>query len=372
MASKPPEPNYLIFSDAGKLIYTRLDTNSLHMAGIIQAIIAKSLLDGNKLEYFKTSSKLFVIYTNLYLNYVSITNHNNDVEIALNELKSLESQIIMTLTKTQLKRIFEDQPNYDLRGLLAGTEVIIEHLAKNFKQLEWKMSCVSLQEMPRFQRQMLQSELSKTPKSCLFSILFNRKRVYSSSKQLDPKDVLLLQNMMFSSTTFQAIQSWFPICLPQYNPNKFLHCYSSFITSNVCLVLLSLDNNAFYELSQFQTKLKSKLESIQFNTGYSSIPFVNGMTRFVCKYNSKYLIESNLIQPYTNPSNLINLNNKFKSISKDSQFSIIADDDEIVVVKKTGNLELYCAFGPMFEIGTIETCCNELQSSIEKSLGLYI
>ena len=356
--------NYLIFSGAGKLVYAYREGDNHHLSGIIHALIAKSELMNNKLQYFKTTNRLIVLYNSLNLNYISITSHQSIDNNRL-ELKLLEQQIIMSLSKSQLERIFKDQPNYDLSQMIIGTEPVLENLIRNFKSNNFRFE--GNLKQPCLDRQLILHELGKQPKSILFTMIFYKHKLVHKSKNLHPMDVNLVSNLIYSSNSFQAIQSWMPICLPNHDPSKFLNLYSSFITLDMSVVFLSLDRESFYELSKFHERLKLKFENLQFP---NDIKPPAGMIRFLVKIDN-YLIESELVEPYTNSIDLNRLNLKFQNMDNNLKMQVMTSDDEIIVFKKVKGMHLYCAFGPMFDIHLIPNLISELLVILEKQLYLY-
>merc|ERR1739848_140026 len=67
-----------------------------------------------------------------------------------------------------------------------------------------------------------------------------------------------------SSTAFQALESWTPICLPRIDNSGYLYAHVSYLTERescpICLLLLSTDRNAFFELSECKKKIEEKLQ----------------------------------------------------------------------------------------------------------------
>ena len=85
-----------------------------------------------------------------------------------------------------------------------------------------------------------------------FSILLGKKRLIEmhSSISLHPDDVILLTNLVYSSESFKAVESWTPICLPKFNNGGFLYAHISFLDGEICLILISNSKEAFYDLSR--------------------------------------------------------------------------------------------------------------------------
>ena len=56
--------------------------------------------------------------------------------------------------------------------------------------------------------------------------------------------------MVNGSSGFHAVESWIPLCLPKFNSKGFLYAYVSYITSDVCILLVSPDKSMFFEMAE--------------------------------------------------------------------------------------------------------------------------
>ena len=88
---------------------------------------------------------------------------------------------------------------------------------------------------------------------------------------IHPADLHLVFNLVTSTESFRNSESWTPICLPKFDSGGFLHAHVSYLTdtsqgdilvfliilivSPACLLLLTLDRNAFFDLSAARTKI---------------------------------------------------------------------------------------------------------------------
>lgn len=134
--------------------------------------------------------------------------------------------------------------------------------------------------------------------------------------------------MIECSKSFQTGESWYPICLPKFNPNGYLHAYVSYLAeeSDICLLIFSVEKDVFFDLSEIKTKITEKL------TKSSSLQAINEALaqKAICLktiglpeirhflYKSKYnaqLLASTIVAPYNTPeqvSALLVLNIKFQ------------------------------------------------------------
>jgi hypothetical protein len=65
-----------------------------------------------------------------------------------------------------------------------------------------------------------------------------------------PDDILLLCNFVGSSDSFRTSESFVPFCLPKYNPGAFLYAYVGYLEPEVCLVLLTSQQDGFFHLKE--------------------------------------------------------------------------------------------------------------------------
>ena len=82
---------------------------------------------------------------------------------------------------------------------------------------------------------------------------------------IHPADLHLIFNMINSTESFKHSESWTPLCLPKFDSSGFLHAHVSYLTedSPACLLLITTDRNAFFDLSQAKAKIVERLrESI--------------------------------------------------------------------------------------------------------------
>ena len=79
---------------------------------------------------------------------------------------------------------------------------------------------------------------------------------------IHPADLHLIFNMINSTESFKHSESWTPICLPKFDSGGFLHAHVSYLTddSPACLLLLTLDRNAFFDLSAARGKIVERME----------------------------------------------------------------------------------------------------------------
>lgn len=221
------------------------------------------------------------------------------------------NQIVSVLTKTQLTRIYEQRRNYDLRRLLAGAERLLDSLLDLTERepafLLGAIRCLPLASTVRDQISntisstcsKIKVNLSKIKTSIkaaisfdlnfqnlVFAILLANNQLITLVRMkkyvIHPLDLHLIFNLVNSSESFKTAESWTPICLPKfdarlimkplnwtcYNDNAFsgyLHGHVSYLSDDcqACLLLLTVDRDAFFTLSE----AKQKISEVKFYLG---------------------------------------------------------------------------------------------------------
>ncbi|KAH6595232.1 hypothetical protein BASA50_006025 [Batrachochytrium salamandrivorans] len=380
--------HFFILSAAGKPIYTRYgdETKLSSFMGVIQVVIAYFSDEGDTLRSIRAGDHLFVFQTcgPLHLVAVSCTGEN---EYQLRcQLDMLFNQIAMTLTVLQLDRIFEQRVNYDLRNLLSGTEKFMDTLATSF-QRDSSVFLESIQSshVPmRIRDRVTQTLLSSLPpKQLLFGMLFAKDRLITLLRPrnytLHPKDVLLLHNMILSSSAFRTVESWTPVCLPHFNHHGFLHAYVCFITPDLCLALLSAEKDAFFVHSDYKGRvvtalttlgvvpeLDASLPILGFSVLEMSIP---GLRHCIVKSRTLgQFVEPLPIAPYTRSQDLKRLRRLYqyglelctRKLSP-HRMACFTTGKETVVCQTSDTTEIYAAFGPLARKDVVLSGLQELR-----------
>uniref|UniRef100_A0A671EL68 Vacuolar fusion protein MON1 homolog n=1 Tax=Rhinolophus ferrumequinum TaxID=59479 RepID=A0A671EL68_RHIFE len=176
------------------------------------------------------------------------------------ELLAVHAQIVSTLTRASVARIFARKQNYDLRRLLAGSERTLDRLLDSVEQdpgalLLGAVRCVPL---ARPLRDALGSLLRRcTAPGLALSVLAVGGQLVTAAQErnvlaecrLDPADLQLLLNWV-GAPAFAAGEAWAPVCLPRFNPDGFFYAYVARLDATpVCLLLLSTDPEAFHDMA---------------------------------------------------------------------------------------------------------------------------
>lgn len=176
------------------------------------------------------------------------------------ELLAVHAQIVSTLTRASVARIFAHKQNYDLRRLLAGSERTLDRLLDSVEQdpgalLLGAVRCVPL---ARPLRDALGTLLRRcTAPGLALSVLAVGGRLITAAQErnvlaecrLDPADLQLLLDWV-GAPAFAAGEAWAPVCLPRFNPDGFFYAYVARLDSMpVCLLLLGTNREAFHAMA---------------------------------------------------------------------------------------------------------------------------
>ncbi|XP_034826385.1 vacuolar fusion protein MON1 homolog [Maniola hyperantus] len=266
------EKHVFILSTAGKPIYSRYGNEDklAGLCGVIQALV--SVVEEQNQDILRSISTkdckaIFLVKGPLILVAVSKSNES-ETQLVL-QLTYAFNQIVSVLTLTQLNRIFEQRRNYDLRRLLSGAERLIDHLLIFMeKDPAFLLGAVRCLPLPEKARENITNAITSTCnkiRDLVFAILIAGNQLITLVRMkkytLHPSDIHLLFNLVRSSESFKTAESWTPICLPKFDATGFLHGHVSYISEDcqACLLLLTVQRDAFFPLSQAKHTIAEKL-----------------------------------------------------------------------------------------------------------------
>ncbi|KAM6223173.1 vacuolar fusion protein MON1 homolog B isoform 2-T2 [Rhynchocyon petersi] len=189
------------------------------------------------------------------------------------ELLAVHAQIVSTLTRASVARIFAHKQNYDLRRLLAGSERTLDRLLDSVERdpgvlLLGAVRCVPL---ARPLREALGTLLRRcTAPGLALSVLAVGGRLITAAQErtvltecrLDPADLQLLLDWV-GAPAFAAGEAWAPVCLPRFNPDGFFYAYVARLDAMpVCLLLLGTDREAFHAMAACRRLVEDGLRAL--------------------------------------------------------------------------------------------------------------
>lgn len=293
---------YFILSSAGKPIYSMHGSDELITGymGIFQAIVSYFDLSGavnespqapgsaptlataaaatlekkgsrEQLKSVRAGNTLFVFSVEDPLILIAVDKLGESEYQLRAQLDVLYAQILSTLTKSQLAKVFRGRNNFDLRQLLGGTEVFLSALTREMSFgspgiLLGSLECLRLRKSIRNKINNIMIE--RRTKSLLYGMIVADSRLVSVIRprrhSLHPPDLHLVFSMLFNTTSFsKGGEHWVPICLPKFNSTGFLYAYIYFFVPEVALVLISPDKNSFFEMQGCKELILQDLEQHQ-------------------------------------------------------------------------------------------------------------
>jgi hypothetical protein len=285
--------HYMIFSSAGKPIYSRHgDVNLINgYIGVIQTIISFYEESNDPLQSFTAGGTKFVVSAQGPLYFVAISSLGESEAQLRIQLDALYMQILSTLTLPRLTQIFTNRPSTDLRRPLEGTDVLLSSLADTFTKgsASTLLSALECLKIRKSQRQVINNTLLKTrTNNLLYGLIVAGGRLVSVVRpkrhSLHPSDLQLIFNMLFEAKSIRSGggENWIPLCLPGFNNTGYVYMYVSFLDSDdssdtpqspesnpssnssrddaVAVLLISTDKESFYELKQMRDAVVTQLQ----------------------------------------------------------------------------------------------------------------
>ncbi|KAL9984856.1 hypothetical protein ACROYT_G007195 [Oculina patagonica] len=363
------------FSEAGKPIYSRYGSEDklATLMGVMQALVSFVQDGKNSIRCIMAGNHKYVFLVRGHVVLVAVAYTQESVTQLVLQLSYVYNQILSVLTYTQLARIMEQRRNYDLRRLLAGTEKFIDNLLNLMDHepsfLLGSVRCLPLSSSVR--ETIGQSMLQARVKDLVFAILVANNQLITLIRpkkySLHPSDLHLIFNLVSASTSFQTAESWTPICLPRFDNSGYLYAHISYLEDNcpACLLLLSTDRNAFFELAETRLKTLERLrryrciEAINeavakksYSTDQVGIP---ELYHFVYKSKSTAQYTSpELEAPYVEPEEqerlfglYLYLHHRIHSAARPLKILCHVGTREMLLGWVTSGFELYAAFSPL-------------------------
>ncbi|KAH9922852.1 trafficking protein Mon1-domain-containing protein [Epithele typhae] len=236
---------YFVLTDAGKPVFVSdRDANSdgvTSMLGVVQALISIFLDDNDKLRSINSRDLHIVFLLRPPLYYVCVSSWGEPESVARFHLEYLHLQILSIVSAEQLRRMFEQRRNFDLRRLLGGAEPFLYSL---LARLEWDLAmstsslhCLKLDPVLRKSVADILVPKSKI-KDILYVIVIAQGRVITLVRprkhSIHPSgdaDLHILINTIHSPSILNnsAAASWLPVCLPKFNASAFVNAYVMFL-----------------------------------------------------------------------------------------------------------------------------------------------
>merc|ERR1712110_215674 len=131
------------------------------------------------------------------------------------------------------------------------------------------LSAVRVLSLPSPTRDTISSVIGQScgkVKNLVFAILIADNRLIALVRMkkyfIHPADLHLIFNLVNSSESFKLSESWTPICLPKFDSSGFMHAHVSYLSddSPICLFMLTVERDIFFELSEARGKIINAFE----------------------------------------------------------------------------------------------------------------
>lgn len=397
---KKQKKHVFIMSYAGKPIYTRYGDEDQQAAlmGVLQTLVMyfshmaepkDTLLctcaGGHKFVFLGRDPLILVLasHTDASPNQLTM------------ELMYVYYQIISTLTAKRIRNIFEKHKNYDLRRMLSGAERQINSLLDATEHdpcfFLGAVRCLPLELSVRDTIAQAMAQFSKV-KDLVFSILIahNQLVMYIRLKNyvLHPIEIHLILNLLVASESLKTSETWTPICLPLFEPNGFVYAHISYLdeTCNICLLMITVNENLFHTLSNCRRLIAEKLTHFgclkaiqgsakenksQYKASDVGIPEIH---HFLYKTKSASLLTSPMYEaPYSSQSEQDRLLSLYQYVHQRLHNSRLpvrllfhVGKSEALLGRVTSGFELYIAFTPFVSKGAAVNAMDKLLRWIKK------
>ena len=262
--------HFFIMTEGGKPIYSRYGDaieNSTIFA-TLSAIITKYTIFNNiddkkeELNVISNSKNLIVFNKKSSLIFIALSKKNDRVSLLKSQLEFLYLQLMSILTENFFIKL-EDNPSKYLSSI-TGSEILFENMIKYTSH-----SFVSLFNSYQILKCDFREKLNKICEDNLgkarLMIILNSNEIISLSHHPDIKiissDIILLQNLIFSSENLKLTESWIPICLPGISKEGYLQLYCKFDSYGIgiCYLTENIEPKYFMLFIQQYRKVYQKL-----------------------------------------------------------------------------------------------------------------
>eukprot|EP01088_Endostelium_zonatum_P017174 TRINITY_DN4933_c0_g1_i1.p1 TRINITY_DN4933_c0_g1~~TRINITY_DN4933_c0_g1_i1.p1 ORF type:complete len:450 (+),score=93.10 TRINITY_DN4933_c0_g1_i1:48-1397(+) len=413
---KNKKKHIFILSSSGRPIYSRFgdELKICTIMGVIQAIVSFVAVGGDSIKSIIAGDHRIVFLLKGPLYFVLVTSNKEPITELQRQLEYLYNQIISTLTLA-VNKIYASNSNYDLRGLLSGTEKFIDSLIKTSAiQLSYFINAKSILKLPysiRFNTTTILQSAPAKPSSVAYAIMLCQDQVVNFIRPkkhlLQNEDLNLITNFIRLSPSIKQYESWIPLCLPKFNSSGYLHCYITYLIPEIDLSLLLLSTNSdyqnFHALSAFKNQVEKQLwaaEIMEFLKDWMNNSKwkytvkdcnVEGVWHFVYKnlnfnqyscpevgppYNCDEVEQKRLFKIYQKMKHRVVreefIENKEGPVEPSAEVSRAhkvyyqRSDRETIVAWITNVFELFVVFGPDESKSVCIRACNKLRDWLKK------
>ncbi|KAK8403665.1 hypothetical protein O3P69_000038 [Scylla paramamosain] len=265
------EKHVFILSESGKPIYTRYgkEDRLVTLFGLMQALVSFVADSEDVIRCIVAGDHKFVFLVKSPMILVGVSHSVASIPQLIMQLTYVHNQIVSVLTGSALTRMFEKRRNYDFRHLLGGTERLLDNLLNMLDShpsfLLGGVQCLPLATATRDTITQTIIQYCSKIKNLVFGLIICQNQLISLVRMkkflLHPADLHLLFNLVNATESLKTSENWMPICLPKFDPNGYLYGHVSYLADDceACLLLLSVDREQFFTLSEAKQKIVDRL-----------------------------------------------------------------------------------------------------------------
>ena len=262
--------HYFIMTDGGLPVYSRYG-DEVELNGIfatLSAMITKYTVflstNNNKeeLNYIVNERGILVFLKKNQLIFMALSKKGDSISLLMSQLEYLYKQLMSILTNQFFERL-KDNPSRCLTAM-SGTDILFEQIIK-FTSHTMVSLFNSYQVLPTNNRDKINKICEENRGDALLCVVLTPNEIvgisHLNSIQVDASDIILLQNLIFSSPSLRITESWVPFCMPGISEDGYLQLYCHFSDENigVCLVTESVDPELFMKFSEQYKEINAKL-----------------------------------------------------------------------------------------------------------------
>ena len=262
--------HYFIMTDGGLPVYSRYgdEVENNGIFAFLSATITKYTVflgdkdNSEQLHYIANEKSIIVFFNKDQLYFIALSKKNDSISLLRSQLEFLYLQLMSILTNQNFERL-KINPSKCLTAM-SGTDILFEQMIK-FTSHSMVSLLKSYQVLPIQNRDRINKICEENRGDALICMVLTPNEIvaiaHSDQIMLTSSDILLLQNLIFSSPSLRMTESWVPFCMPGISGDGYLQLYCHFSDENigVCMITESVDPSLFMNFSEQYNILYTKL-----------------------------------------------------------------------------------------------------------------
>lgn len=240
-----------ILSNSGKPVYSRHGDEQKLCAFMPVLSAISSFVDatGDTIKTIYAGAHKIVFLFKGPLHLVAVSRTDEPATHLARQLEYIHSQILSSLT-SGVKKIYDSRAHFDIRTLLGDSTHLIDSLIDSMEHDMLFLSscflnavyCFPLDATTRHATGVVMQ--SYHTDEIVYTLLLARQQLVNvvrlKKHALHSEDFHLIVNFLSNATSIkQTESSTSPVCLPRFNDRGYLHFYTTFLSKEVCLILIS-------------------------------------------------------------------------------------------------------------------------------------